>query len=211
MSDIYQALGAIQRDLGPVLKTRIDAGRNRSYQAFSVDDVYRALHPLFAEHGVILAPQVPDVEYVERDRINDSGVTYGVAIDARVTGRYILYAEDGTSIEIGFRTEARDTGDKATIQASQQALKYALIQMFLIAAGDPSAEPPPEPAGKPTAEQWLNKAKTYVYGLAGKDKDEAEQAWPLVLEKAKLEGVVSEKDYDKVVFAADRLLTTDDD
>jgi hypothetical protein len=197
-TSIYASLAAVQRDLGPILKTRVDAGRGGSYQAFSVDDVYRALHPLFAEHGVILAPQAPVVEYVERDRQGG-----GVMIDARVTARYLLYGVDGSSIEIGFQAEARDTGDKATIQASQQALKYALVQMFLVAAGDPSAEEVPEAATpkRKTAKDYENAAKVAVLELAGDDRGEAAAAWPLLLEKAGVEKVGTKKAYEAVVRA----------
>ena len=208
MSSIYEALGNIQRDLGPILKTRIDAGRGGSYQAFSVDDVYKALHPVFAEHGVILAPQAPVVEYVERDRTDQQGRTFGVTIDARVTGRYLLYGPDGSNIEVGFQAEARDTGDKATIQASQQALKYALVQMFLVAAGDPNPETPPEPATKArkTGKDYENAAKQHVLELVGGDKVEAAAAWPLVLEAAHVEKVSTKKEYERVVDAANHTL-----
>lgn len=210
MSSIYEALNHVANGLGPILKRRIDAGRGGSYQAFSVDDVYKALHPLFAEHGVIVAPQAPVVEYVERDRTDRDGKTYGVTIDARVSGRWLLYGLDGTSLEVGFTAEARDTGDKATIQASQQAFKYALVQMFLVAAGDPDPETPPEPATPAKSKlSYLNAAKQHVLELVDGDKPEAALAWPLILESAKVDKVTTKKEYEAVLRAANDMFTTE--
>lgn len=209
---VVQAMTAVARELGPVMKERIDAGRGGSYQAFSIDTVFDALRPLFAKHGVVMVPQEPGVSYVDRDRTNDQGKVYGVSVDARVRAEYVFYGPDGSSIRAGFATEARDTGDKATIQALQQCVKYVLVQTFLIAAGDPTAETPPEAVAAPEKlspeeqiKQYDTDAKRHVTKLMEGDIEEAKKAWEIVLEKADVGEIISAAHRDRVIAAADEM------
>lgn len=209
---IYEAMTAVARDLGPVMKERIDAG-GHSYQAFSIDTVFDAIRPLFARHGIVMVPQEPGITYVERDRVNQQGKVYGVTVDARVRAEYVFYGPDGSSIRAGFATEARDTGDKATIQALQQCVKYVLVQSFQIAAGDPTAETPPENAIPADAspdeqvKQYVTDAKRHVAKLMEGDVEEAAKAWPVVLEKAGIDEIRTLDDRVTVMVAADELYT----
>ncbi len=223
---IYEAMTAVARDLGPVMKERIDAG-GHSYQAFSIDTVFDAIRPLFARHGVVMVPQEPGITYVERDRVNQQGKVYGVTVDARARAEYVFYGPDGSNIRAGFATEARDTGDKATIQALQQCVKYVLVQSFQIAAGDPTAETPPETVvsvraqlgPEEQAKQYVTDAKRRVTQLMSlsatplrtreENVEEAKKAWPVVLEKAGIDEITTEGDRDKVIAAADTLYTSD--
>ncbi len=218
---IFEAMTAVARDLGPVMKERIDAGRGGSYMAFSIDTVFDAIRPLFARHGVVMVPQEPGITYVERPRVNAKGEVYGVTVDARARAEYIFYGPDGSSIRGGFGAESRDPGDKSGIQVLQQCIKYTLIQTFQIAAGDPTAETPPEdtiPAETPpedtipadvSPEERVRiltlGAQHHVTQLVGGDKDEAKKAWPIVLEKAGITEITSEQDRDKVIAASDAL------
>lgn len=215
---IYEAMTAVARDLGPVMKERIEfvrQGKKDSYQAFSIDTVFDAIRPLFAKHGIVMVPQEPGVTYMERDRVNDQGKVYGITVDARVRAEYVFYGPDGSSIRAGFATEARDTGDKATIQALQQCVKYVLVQSFQIAAGDPTAEMPPDQrmlnqrSSVEQAKQYVTEAKQWITSLMKDDIDEARKAWPVVLEKAGVDEIVTLGDRNKVIAAADALYTSE--
>ena len=203
------AIADIAAELGTVVKERIDAGRGGSYNAFTVDKVYEAVRPMMAARGIAVYPQRPSVTYVEH--VRDGG---GVLTTAQYSGSWLLvHALSGDEQLIGFQADARDTGDKAPIQAAQQAFKYALVQLFQIGAGDPEAENSPERAvGDGVVEDQLtNMAKEYVYGLQDPELDDddrkaaAKAAWPDIMEKAGVSVIRGIIDRDKVTAAADVL------
>ena len=59
---------------------------------------------------------------------------------------------------------------------------------------------------KKTPTDYENAAKSHVLGLVGGDPGEAALAWPLVLEKARVEKVGTKKEYEAVVRAANDTL-----
>ncbi|HHH27369.1 MAG TPA: hypothetical protein ENK57_03325 [Polyangiaceae bacterium] len=135
MSDVLKALNAVHRELGPIAKRKVDAGRGGSFQAFAVDDVYAAIGPLLAKHGVVLTSTVDDVRV---EPVTFRGGAEGRWVMVRL--RYRFTALDGSSIETAGVGEGIDTQDKATNKALQQALKYALVQAFQIATGEPDPD-----------------------------------------------------------------------
>ncbi len=221
-SPVAAAIAEIAGLLGTVEKETVGKG-NYSYQAFSVDTIYAAVRPMLAERGVAVFPRPPTVDYVEHT--NDEGK---VSTTARYNGTWLLvHGQSGDEVLIGFEASSRDNGDKAPIMAGQQALKYAFVQMLQLGAGDPEAEQPPEDAIDPekaaeiAAEEQRrleNAARAHLYPMmAGEkvteeqQKEEAEAAWPLVLEAAGITDIATEKDRDKVIAAADRLYGPDED
>src|SRR5690606_30131319 len=56
----------------------------------------------------------------------------GALIYSVIDVKFTFYAEDGSSVSSIIKGEAMDSGDKATNKAISTALKYALMQMFLI-------------------------------------------------------------------------------
>ena len=223
LSPVAAAIAEIAGELGTVVKEQISAGTGGTYQAFTVDKIYEAVRPMLAARGVAVFPRPPHVEYTEH--VSKSG---GVQTTARYNGSWMLvHAESGDEALIGFEASARDNGDKAPIQAGQQAFKYALVQMLQLGAGDPEAENPPEDAIDPkvAAEQAAddqrrleNAARVHLYPMmAGEkvtedqQKKEAEAVWPLVLEAAGVKEIATEADRDAVIAAATRLYGPDDE
>ena len=215
-SPIAAAIAEIAGQLN-VEKEQISAGTGGTYKAFTMDKVYEAVRPLLAAAGIAIFPRPPHVEYVEHARQGG-----GVQTTARYNGSWMLvHGPTGDEVLIGFEASARDTGDKAPIQAGQQALKYALVQLFQLSAGDPEAETPPEEALDPEAvaaqaeddqRRLENAARLHVFNyMAGEKVTEDEQraegqaAWPLVLEAAGVKEVATEADRDAVIAAADKL------
>ncbi len=221
-SPVAAAIAEIAGELGTVVKEQISAGTGGTYKAFTVDKIYEAVRPMLAVRGVAVFPRPPHVEYIEH--VNDRGT---VVTTARYNGSWMLvHAESGDEVLIGFEASARDNGDKAPIQAGQQAFKYAIVQMLQLGAGDPEAESRPEEAIDPKVaaeveqenrDRLENAARKVVYDfMAGekvtkkKQKAEAEAAWPLVLEAAAILEIATEADRDTVIAAATRLYGPDE-
>jgi len=118
----------------------IEKGRKNQQQGFSfrgIDDVYNALHPLFAKHRVYVRTEVVDRE--THERTTKSG---GTAFHHFVRVRFHLTHEDGSSIVFETIGEAADTGDKGVGKTLSYALKSALFAGLLIptaADNDPDA------------------------------------------------------------------------
>ena len=220
-SPVAAAIAEIAGQLN-VEKERISAGTGGTYQAFTMDKVYEAVRPLLAAAGIAIFPRPPHVEYVEHARSGG-----GVQTTARYNGSWMLvHAASGDEVLIGFEASARDTGDKAPIQAGQQALKYAFVQMFQLSAGDPEAEARPEEALDPNVaaeieqenrDRLENAARKFVYDLMAGEKvtekkqvEEAEAAWPLVLEAASVDEITDMVTRDEVIAAATRLYGPDE-
>ncbi len=208
---VWAAWNKVREEL-PQLKRR----EVQTFTAFNVDDIYSAVRVLMHKHDLALVPRVVGVEYA--GGTYDSGKEY---VDARVTMAYdVVHAEDASSFTMVFAAEGRDSQDKGTNKAAQQALKYALIQSLMISTGEPDAEDDPgkgaEPVNEEAAErirmrsQLTNAARAVVFKLAGDDQDAATLRWPLVLERA---GVVlpitTEEQRDAVITAAHALADED--
>lgn len=93
--------------------------------------MYNALHPHFAKAHVIITSEVLASEREERQTKSGASITFVV-----LTVRFTYWAEDGSSISSIMIGEAMDMSDKATNKAMSNALKYALMQTFLIPTDD---------------------------------------------------------------------------
>lgn len=146
---IHQAIVNIMRDLDAIGKTKKNAAQGWSFRG--IDDMYNALHPLFAKHGVFVAPSAVSREHTVREQSGKAPQLYVV-----LGMEYTLYAADGSCVTIGpIYSEGLDTSDKATNKALSMAQKYMLIQTFLVPTedledGDAADEriAPSEPARK---------------------------------------------------------------
>ncbi len=209
---VWAAWNKVREEL-PQLKRR----EVQNFTAFNVDDIYSAVRVLMHKHDLALVPRVVGVEY--------AGGTYSGGtefVDARVTMAYdVVHAEDASSFTMVFAAEGRDSQDKGTNKAAQQALKYALIQSLMISTGEPDAEDDPgqgdEPVNEEAAErirmrsQLTNAARAVVFKLAGDDQDAATLRWPLVLERAGVTlPITTEEQRDAVITAAHALHDEDE-
>jgi len=167
---IYERLIGIGSDVGAMEKSPV-----QNFEAFTIDNVYSKLRPLFTKWGVSVLPEVQPIAYESQPREGKPP-----AIDARVVVVYRFTTPNGDSTSMRFASEGRDFSDKATNKAVQQAFKYGLIQMFMISTGevdpdehnlelDPivhnepveeSAPPKPEPT---PSEKRMNVVKTAAW------------------------------------------------
>lgn len=135
---VYQAINKVQAALS---KTGIAKDRTNTqgsgYKFRGIDDVYNAVAPLLAEHGLCILPRM--LARVCQDRLSKSGgQLFYVTVEAEFD---VVCAEDGSKHTIKTFGEAMDSGDKATNKAMSAAYKYAAFQMFAIPTeGDNDAD-----------------------------------------------------------------------
>ncbi len=155
MSEIYKCINGVQAALSKVGISKDGVNTMQKYNFRGIDDVYNALAPLLAEHGLCILPRVIDKSVV--DRVSQKG---GTLIYATVTVAFdFVCVADGSKHEVITVGEAMDSGDKATNKALSAAYKYACLQTFCIPTeGGESADsetdsPRPAPAKKPESQQ----------------------------------------------------------
>lgn len=109
----------------------------QGYNFRGIDDMYNYLHNLFAEEGVIILPSAKELQREERP--SKGG---GMLIWTLLTINFKFMASDGSTEIVEMRGEAMDSGDKGCNKANSIALKYALMQMFLIPTEELKNEDP---------------------------------------------------------------------
>lgn len=144
MVEILRDLDAIGKDK----KTTMTNGGNFNYRG--IDDVYNAINPLLAKHGVFMTAEV--VGKTREERTNAKGTVLAFTC---LHMRYHFQAEDGTSVTTEAEGEGMDSGDKSSNKAMAVAHKYALLQAFCVPTKD-MEDPDKEchevaPAEKPQA------------------------------------------------------------
>lgn len=136
MAQVHKALAAVQKELAHAGIGKLRKNQDQNYYFRGVDDVFNVVSPLFAQHELFALPSVLDCNYVEIG-VNKSGSKV-LAVQARVQYR-IVCATDDSAVEVVLAGEGRDVSDKATNKAMSQAIKYALLQMFLIPTEETAA------------------------------------------------------------------------
>lgn len=127
--NIYLALAAILRDMDAVAKERKNEAQGFKFRG--IEDVYNALHPIFAAHGVTCIPIIEKVDLSEYTNTKGNKVFRSL-----VTAGYRFMASDGSYVDSKTVGEGMDHGDKATPKALSMAHKYVLFQTFLIPTAD---------------------------------------------------------------------------
>lgn len=126
---VYKAINAVQSELatnGIVKDKRNSQGAGYNFRG--IDDVYNAIAPLLAKHGLCILPRVLARECVERQS-KSGGALFYVTVEAEFD---FVSSEDGTKHTVKTFGEAMDSGDKATNKAMSAAYKYACFQAFSI-------------------------------------------------------------------------------
>jgi hypothetical protein len=135
--NVYQAISAVQKDLSTqgISKDRKNT-QGSGYTFRGIDDVYNALAPFLAKHGLCILPRVLNRESVERQS-KAGGALFYITVEVE----FDLVASDGSKHTIKTFGEAMDSGDKATNKAMSAAYKYACMQSFCIPTeGDNDAD-----------------------------------------------------------------------
>jgi hypothetical protein len=158
---VYQSINAVQSALAKQGISKANRNAQQGYNFRGIDDVFNALSPLLAEHGLCILPRCTERVCIERVNANTGKSLFYVTVRCEFD---FVSSEDGSKHTITTYGEAMDSGDKATNKAMSAAYKYAAIQAFSIPTeGDNDADAtthdvvpatPAKPAKpKPTAEQ----------------------------------------------------------
>ena len=126
---VYKAINAVQSELATVgiVKDKRNS-QGAGYNFRGIDDVYNAIAPLLAKHGLCILPRVLARECVERTS-KQGGALFYITVEAEFD---FVSSEDGTKHTVKTFGEAMDSGDKATNKAMSAAYKYACFQAFSI-------------------------------------------------------------------------------
>lgn len=128
-------MAAILADISHVAKDRrADMGNAGKYDFRGIDDVLNALHDSFAKHKVFILPKILEskLDVQEKEKTYQGSTIKSYSYSAVLTIEFTFVSEDGSSVSAIGIGHALDTSDKATNKAQSAALKYCLIQTFLI-------------------------------------------------------------------------------
>ncbi|MGA7873181.1 MAG: ERF family protein [Candidatus Binatus sp.] len=127
--NLRQKLAEVRRRIGYIQKRGHNERQNYSY--VTAADIAGSVGDILAELGVVVIPRLEDISY-------ESAAGRGEATRmARVVMAYTFADVDsGEEIIAKVAGQGLDPGDKAPYKAMTGALKYALLQSFLLATGD---------------------------------------------------------------------------
>ena len=117
---VYKSINAIQLALSKsgIAKDRTNS-QGATYKFRGIDDVYNAISPLLAEHGLCILPRM--LTRICDERISAAGKPlFYVTVEAEFD---FVAAEDGSKHTVKTFGEAMDSGDKATNKALSAAYK----------------------------------------------------------------------------------------
>lgn len=134
---VYQAIAAVQGELAKVGIAKANRNSQQGYNFRGIDDVYAALSPLLAKHGLCVIPRVVERTMIEKTTSKGNPLFY-VTVHAEFD---FVASEDGSKHTAATFGEAMDSGDKATNKAMSAAYKYAAFMTFAIPTeGDNDAD-----------------------------------------------------------------------
>lgn len=122
---IYKALTGIIGEVNAIGKN--SKNQQQGFMFRGIDDVMNELHTLFGKYKVVIVPEV--VDYNVSEKTTAKGTIMYVT---RSTIKFHFVAEDGSDVVTTNVGEAMDSADKGMNKTMSCALKYALMQMFLI-------------------------------------------------------------------------------
>jgi len=132
---IYKSMIGVLTDVDHIGKNnKADMGNGGKYNFRGIDDMYNSLHSLFVKHQVFLIPKVLEttLEIQEKEKIWNGQTTKSLQYSSIVKMEFTFTAIDGSSVTATGIGHAIDTSDKGTNKAQSSALKYCLMQTFLI-------------------------------------------------------------------------------
>lgn len=178
-SDVYVAIAKIT---GEMSKEGISKDRKNVQQGYSfrgIDDVYSAIAPKLAAHGLCILPRVITKDVIERTNAKGTALFYTTLM---VEFDFVS-SLDGSKHTVCTVGEAMDSGDKSANKAMSAAYKYAAFQAFCIPTeGDndadanthsvaPKAKQPERTINDPYPEtEWVKKATKWRESIESGEK-----------------------------------------
>ena len=135
--NVYECIAAVSAELALVGISKDRNNQQQGYKFRGIDDVYNALAPLLAKHGLVIIPRILSRQVVERVT-QKGGTLFNVTVEAEFD---FVSASDGSKTTARSFGEAMDSADKATNKAMSAAYKYTAFQTFCIPTeGDNDAD-----------------------------------------------------------------------
>lgn len=141
---VYAKIAAIQGEMAKVGISKSRRNDQQNYSFRGIDDVYAALSPMLARHGLCILPRIINRDRQERVSVKTyngqsrESVLFYVTVEAEFD---FVSADDGSTHTVRTFGEAMDSGDKATNKAMSAAYKYAAFMTFAIPTeGDNDAD-----------------------------------------------------------------------
>ena len=135
--NVYQLIAAVAAEVAQEGISKSRKNQQQGYQFRGIDDVYNALAPILAKHGLVILPRCIARTVAER-QARGGGVLFSVVVEAEFD---FVSSFDGSRHTVKTYGEAMDSADKATNKAMSAAYKYAAFQAFCIPTeGDNDAD-----------------------------------------------------------------------
>lgn len=153
---IYQKIANILKETKAITKS--EKNQQQGFKFRGIDNVMNELHELFAKNDVFILQEVQG--FTTENRPTKSG---GTNTFTRATIKFCYMTTDGSHVDTVNVGEAMDSGDKGMNKAMSIALKYSLLQMFLIPTEeqkDPDSTTPEETDYLAMALQEINAAQS---------------------------------------------------
>ena len=194
--NVYKCINAVAAEISQEGISKDRRNQQQGYNFRGIDDVYNALAPVIAKHGLVILPRCISRELTERNSAK-GGVLFTVVVEAEFD---FVSSHDGSKHTVKTYGEAMDSADKATNKAMSAAYKYAAFQTFCIPTeGDndadatthhvsqikreeakPAAKPVAQQAPQPASQPKAAPAPAKIEGRAGE--------WQLKVEVTPAEG-----------------------
>lgn len=126
--EVYKAISAVAREMAEQGISKDRENRQQGFSFRGIDQVYNALAPMLAKHGLVILPRITERTVTERTT-KSGAVLFYVVVKAEFD---FVATEDGSKHTVTTYGEAMDSGDKATNKAMSIAYKYAAFQAFCI-------------------------------------------------------------------------------
>lgn len=135
--NVYQLIAEVASEIAHEGISKSRKNQQQGYSFRGIDDVYNALAPIIAKHGLVILPRCLSRELLERQTMK-GGVLFYVTVEAEFD---FVSSHDGSRHTVKTYGEAMDSADKATNKAMSAAYKYAAFQTFCIPTeGDNDAD-----------------------------------------------------------------------
>ena len=142
---IYVRLGQVMQNIKAIGKNQTNVQQKFKFRG--IDDFMNELHDHFADAGIIIIPREMN-HMQEQFTTNKGSLQFRTRLHISFT---FVSTADGSSVTADGWGEAADSGDKGYNKCKSIALKYVLMQMFLVPTKDltdPDSETPEEVTAK---------------------------------------------------------------
>lgn len=173
--NVIVALCRVMAELPNIGKT-MESPQGYLYRG--IEQITTHAQPLFARHGVVIAPRRIDWLPTTQLQINNRPWT-----DEKLIVHYRVYGPGGADdfIDIDVPGIGRDNADKGSNKAMTQAFKYALLQALCIADGKddadshdvPQADVTPDAGKLPARPAQLNRIRELTGALRARGTETA--------------------------------------